>query len=49
MIFKELVSGEVKYFVFETILLNIFIIDLDKDIDYVIVILAHVGISRAAL
>ena len=48
-IFKELVSDELKYFVFETILLNIFIIDLDKDIDYLIVKLAHVGILRAAL
>ena len=49
LIFKELVSDEVKYFVFETILLNIFIIDLDKDIYYLIVKLAHIGILRAAL
>lgn len=32
--FKELVSGERKYFVFDPILVNVFIIDLDEDTDH---------------
>lgn len=34
---------------FGTILLNIFIIDLDEDLDYLIIKLVYVGILRAAL
>lgn len=29
--------GEMKYFIFHPILLNVFIIDLDEDIDYLII------------
>lgn len=34
---KELVSGEVKYFVFGPVLLNVFLIDLDEGIDHLII------------
>lgn len=37
LIFKEFVSGEVKYFVFGFVLLNVFFIDLDEGIDYLII------------
>lgn len=34
--------GEMKYFIFDPILLNVFIIDLDEDIDYQISICIEV-------